>query len=324
MKTINVTTAIREALEEEFKRDPNTVLIGEDVGKMGSALGTSVGLIDIFGPERIIDMPICEASQGSFAVGLAMAGKKVVFEVMLADWSTYPFDAIVNQMAKQRYISGGCWKFPITVRMPQGAGTTVGAHHSQSPEAWYTNVPGLKIVAPTTPRDVKGLMKAAIRGEDPVVFFEPKFAYGIPGEVPDEDYTVEIGKANVIKEGSDVTIIGWQYALTITQDMVEDLEDAGISCELIDLVSLVPYDKETILKSVKKTGRVVIVHEAPLRGGFGGEIAAFIAENAFSDLKSPIIRVGSKDCPHPCGPGEEYVMIDPRDIKKAVRKVVGK
>ncbi len=324
MRTISTAAAIREALEEEMRRDANVILMGEDVGKMGSALGTCGGLLDIFGPERVIDMPICEASQASFAVGLATAGKKVVLEIMLADWSTYAFDAIVNQMAKQRYISGGRWRFPITVRMPQGAGTLVGAHHSQSPEAWYTNVPGLKIAVPTTPRDTKGIMKAAIRGNDPVLIFEPKFAYGIPGEVPEpsEDYTVEFGKANIIREGSDVTIIGWQYALATAQDLAEELEEEGIHSELIDLVSLVPYDQETLLRSVKKTGRAVIVHEAPLRGGYGGEIASFISENAFRDLKGPVVRVGSKNCPHPYGPGEEYVMIDAKDVRQAVLKAL--
>lgn len=326
MRTIQTVTAIREALDEEFARNPNTILIGEDVGKMGSALGTSIGLLDKYGADRIIDAPICEAVHASFSVGMAHAGKHVVLEYMLADFSSYGFDGIVNQMAKQRYLSAGKWKIPVTVRMPQGAGSLVAAHHDQSPEGWYTNVPGLKIAVPTTPYDCKGILKTAIRGDDPVLVFEPKYAYGLLGEVPDEgvDYTVPLGKARIVKEGTDVSIIGWQFALTVAGDLAEDLEEEGISCELLDLVSLVPYDKEAILNTVKKTGHVVIVHEAPLRGGFGGEIASFIAENAFADLKGPIVRVGSKNCPHPYGPAEEEIQPSKKDIKKAIYKALGK
>ena len=326
MRRIFTQQAILEAQDEELSRNPNVILIGEDVGSMGSALGTSVGLMDKYGPERVIDMPISEASHASFAVGMAHAGKHVILEYMLADFSTYGFDGIVNQMAKQRYLSAGQWKCPVTVRLPQGAGTMVAAHHSQSPEGWYTNVPGLKIAVPTTAYDCKGILKAAIRGDDPVLVFEPKFALGIVGEVPDKDvdYTVELGKAKVIREGTDISVIGWQYALTTASDLAADLEDEGISCELVDLVSLVPYDKETILKSVRKTGRAVIVHEAPLRGGFGAEIAAFIQENAFSDLKGPVLRVGSRNCPHPYGPREEEIMISRKDIKRAIYKALGR
>jgi acetoin:2,6-dichlorophenolindophenol oxidoreductase subunit beta len=323
MRTLQVANAIREAMLEELKRDPNVVLMGEDVAAMGSSLGTSTGFKEMFGTERIIDTPICESGQASFALGMAMAGKRVILEYMMADFQAYAFDGLVNQLAKQRYISGGLWKYSVTVRMPHGAGIMVGAHHSQSVDGWYTNVPGLKIVAPTTSKDVFGLLKASVRGDDPVIILEPKFALGIPGELPDseEDYVGEFGKANLVREGKDVTVISYQYALACAQDAASDLED-DIDCEIIDLVSLIPYDKDAILRSVKKTGRVVIAHESPLRGGFGGEIAAFIAENAFADLKAPIVRVGSKNTPIPYGPSEEFVMISTKDIKKAIRKVM--
>jgi pyruvate dehydrogenase E1 component beta subunit len=277
-----------------------------------------------FGPERIIDAPVCESAQSSFATGMAMAGKRVILEYMMVDFQAYAFDGIVNQLAKQRYISGGLWKFPVTIRMSQGAGTMVGAHHSQCAEGWYQNVPGLKICAPSNAKDSYGILKAAIRDDDPVIVLEPKFALGMPGEVPDasEDFVQEIGKASVIQEGADVTVIGYQYGLATAQDAIEDLEDDGISCEIIDLVSLIPYDKETILESVKKTGRVVIVHEAPVRGGFGGEIAAFIAENAFDSLKAPIMRVGGKNIPIPYGPSEEYIQPSTKEVKSAIRKVM--
>jgi pyruvate dehydrogenase E1 component beta subunit len=316
--------AITEAMREELNRDSNVVLIGEDVAAMGSSLGTSIGFAAEFGTERILDMPVCESAQASFAAGMAMAGKRVILEYMMVDFQAYAFDGIVNQLAKQRYISGGLWEFPVTIRMSQGAGTMVGAHHNQCAEGWYQNVPGLKLCAPGNAKDTYGILKAAIRDNDPVIVFEPKFAMGIPAEVPDadEDFVLEIGKANVVQEGGDVTVIGYQYGLAIAQDVAEDLEDDGISCEVIDLVSLIPYDKETILKSVRKTGRAVIVHESPVRGGFGGEIAAFIAENAFDSLKAPVVRVGGKNLPIPYGPSESHVLPSEKEIKAAIRSVV--
>jgi len=298
--------------------------MGGDVAAMGSSLGTSVGFAKEFGSDRIIDMPICESGQASFAVGMAMAGKRVILEYMMVDFQAYAFDGLINQMAKQRYISGGLWKLPITVRMTQGAGILVGAHHSQCAEGWYQNVPGLKMCAPGNAHDTYGILKAAIRDDDPVIVFEPKFALGKPGSVPDEeeDFVLEIGKAKLLREGKDITIIGYQYGLAVAQEVAGKLEQEGVDCELLDLVSLIPYDKEAILKSVKKTGRVVMVHEAPVRGGFGGEIVSFIAENAFSDLKAPIVRVGSKEFPIPYGPGERFVRIGAEEVEAAIRRVL--
>jgi len=324
MRNLMTALAIKEAMREELIRDPKLVLMGEDVAAMGSSLGTSIGFAKEFGLDRIIDTPICESAQASFAAGMAMAGRPVILEYMMVDFQAYAFDGLINQLAKQRYISGGLWEYPVTIRMSQGAGSMVGAHHSQCGEGWYQNVPGLKICAPGNARDAYGILKTAIRDTDPVIVLEPKFAFGISSEVPDaeEDFTLELGKANVIQEGDDVTIIGYQYGLTTAQDVVEELEDEDISCEIIDLVSLIPYDKETILKSVRKTGRAIIVHEAPVRGGFGGEIAAFIAENAFDSLKAPIIRVGGKNLPMPYGPAEVYMQPSSEEIEAAIRKIL--
>lgn len=324
MRQIMGAQAILEAMKEEMERDENVVLIGEDVASMGSSLGTSIGFAEQFGVERVIDVPICEASQGSLALGMSHMGKRVILEYMMGDFSAYAFDSIVNQIAKQRYISSGLWKNPITIRMSQGAGIMVGAHHSQIVKSWYTNVPGLKIVAPTFAREIKGILKAAIREDDPVLVLEPKCTFGVASEVGEygEDYVIEIGKARIAQEGSDVTIISYQYGLLMALDAAEELEEEGISCEVIDLISLIPYDKQAILESVRKTGRAVVVHEGPKRCGFGGEIAAMIAEEAFDALKAPIIRIGGKNCPVPYGLNEDCVLFDSDEIVEAIEKIM--
>jgi len=324
MRSLMTIPAITEAMREELRRDSDVILMGEDIATMGSALGTAFGLAQEFGPERVFDTPVCESAQASFAAGMAMGGKRVILEYMMADFQAYAYDGIVNQLAKQRYTSSGIWKFPVTIRMPHGSGFMVGIHHSQCAESWYANVPGLKICVPGNALDVYGILKSAIRDDDPVIVLEPKYAFGSPSDVPEpeEDYTWPIGKAKVLREGTDVTIVGYQLGLLIASGVAEELARQGISCEVIDLVSIVPYDKEAILKSVQKTGRALVVHESPIRGGFGGEIAAFIGEYAYDCLKAPVMRSAGKNFPVPYGPGEKFIQPSGEEMAEKIIKMM--
>lgn len=322
MREILYGQAINEAQLEELQRDGNVVLIGLDVAKMGGAFGQSAGIFDAIGPERVMNMPISESGYTGLGVGLAMMGKRPIVELQFADFGGYAFDSIANQAAKNHYMSGGQWNVPLVVRACQGAGFGAGAQHSQCIEGWFQNVPGLKIVAPSTPADAKGLLKTAVRDEDPVLFLEHKALMAIKGEVPDGDYTVPLGKANVVKEGNDVTIITYQLMLYRALEAAAELEKEGISVEIVDPRTLFPLDAETITASVKKTGKALIVHEHPKRGGIGGEIAAVITENCFKELKAPVKRIGAVNSPLPFGMAERHCLPSPESIAKGVRELL--
>jgi len=325
MKTLSYSEAINEALREEMQRDPGVFILGEDVGAMGGVFGVTAGLLEQFGPERVMDTPISEAGVIGAALGAAMMGMRPVAEIMFGDFLGCAGDQIINQVAKARYMSGGKARVPLTIRVTTGAPGAAAAQHSQSPEAWFMNVPGLKIACPATPADAKGMLKAAIRGEDPVLFFEHKMLYAAKGAVPDGDHVVELGQARVARDGADVTIIAVGGMLPHALAAAETLaaQEHPISCEVIDPRSLVPLDLPTLVDSAKKTGRVVIAHEAHKRAGPGAEIAALLAEHAVDYLDSPILRVAAKNVPLPYAPAlEQFVLPGAQDIVDAVRRAM--
>src|SRR3954449_13112185 len=284
--------AITQAMSEEMARDERVFLIGEDVGVYGGAFGTSRGLVDKYGPERVIDTPISEIAIIGAASGAAIMGMRPIAEMQFIDFITCAYDMLVNFAAVNRYLFGRAC--PIVVRGPAGGGTHGGPYHSLNPEAMFMNRPGLKIVAPGTAYDAKGLLKAAIRDDDPVLFIEHKYLYRrIKEELPAEDYIVPIGKANVRRNGSDLTIITWGSMIYVADDAAAELAKDGVSVEVIDLRSILPFDEDAILNSVAKTNRVIILHEAPLTGGAGAEFAARIAEKAFDYLDAPIKRIAA-------------------------------
>lgn len=302
MKKIKFFQALTEALKEEMRRDPAVFVAGEDVGLMGGSFGVTHGLLKEFGEERVRDTPISESAIVGLAVGSGVTGMRPVVELMFIDFAAVCMDQIVNQAAKMRYMFGGKAKLPITIRACTGAGFAASAQHSQSLEAWFIHVPGLKVVAPSNPYDAKGLLKSAIRDDNPVIFLEHKLLYGKRGEIPEEEYLVPIGKAQIVREGADLTLISWAKMVDTCLSASEKLAGEGVQAEVIDLRTLSPLDKETIYRSVEKTGKVVIVHEACLTGGFGGEIAALIADEAFDYLDGPVKRVAAPDVPIPFNP----------------------
>ncbi len=299
MRTITYAKAVKEAMCEEMRRDSNVFLLGEDVGVYGGSFGVSAGMIDEFGPERVMDTPISEAAIAGAAVGAAAAGMRPIFEIMFSDFVTITMDQIVNQAAKLRFMTGGQAEVPLVLRTAGGSGTGAAAQHSQSLESWFCHVPGLKVIAPSTPYDAKGLLKAAIKDNNPVIFFEHKLLYKQEGGVPEEDYVLPIGKADVKRQGKDVTVITYSRMVNVCLEAAEKLAKLGVSAEVVDLRTLKPLDEETIISSVKKTGRALIVHEACKTGGLGGEIAAIISDEAFSYLKAPIKRLAGLDIPVP-------------------------
>lgn len=295
---ITYLEAIRQGIREEMERDPNVFCIGEDIGVYGGAFKVTAGMLDEFGERRIVDTPISESGIVGAAIGASLMGLRPVAEMQFADFITCAFDQIVNFAAKCRYR----WNapVPIVVRAPSGGGTHGGPFHSQNPEAWFMHTPGLKVVTPGTARDAKGLIKSAIRDNDPVVFFEHKALYRrIKEDVPEGDYTVPIGKARVFREGKDLSIITYGAMLYVAQEAAEALEREGVSVEIVDLRTVLPIDEETVLASVKKTSRAMLLHEATLTGGVGAEIAARIAERAFEYLDAPVARVTAPDTPVP-------------------------
>jgi pyruvate dehydrogenase E1 component beta subunit len=325
MRKISYLTAINEALSEEMTRDKNVVLFGEDVGIFGGCFGVTQGLFKKFGPERIKDTPISETAIIGLAVGGAATGIRPVAELMFMDFAGVAMDEILNQAAKMRYMFGGKAKLPLVIRMPYGAGISAAAQHSQSLEAWFTHIPGLKVVMPSTPYDVKGLLKSSIRDDNPVIFLEHKVLYGVSGDVPEDEYLLPLGKGDVKKEGKDVTVIATGMMVHKALEAASKLEKDGISVEVVDPRTLVPLDEEIILNSVKKTGRVVITHEAPKRSGFGAEIAATIAEKGFPYLKKGIVRVCGKDTPVPFSPPlEQYYIPQAQDIVQGIKFVMSK
>ena len=304
--------AIRQAMWEEMERDPAVFLIGEDVGQYGGAFRTSAGLIDHFGAGRVIDTPIAEAAIVGAAAGAAMAGMRPIAEMQFIDFISCAFDMLTNLAATQRYRTG--IGVPMVVRGPSGGGVHGGPFHSLNPEAFFMNTPGLKIVAPSTAYDAKGLLKAAIRDDDPVIYIEHKYLYRrIKEHLPEKDYIVPIGKAAVRREGKDLTIITWGAMVYTALEAAEQLALDGASVEVIDLRSLLPYDEEAILSSVAKTNRAIVLHEATLTGGVGGEFAAVIADKAFDYLDAPVRRVASIDSPVPYSPPLESFFLPNKD-----------
>ncbi len=324
MREISYRDALREALREEMQRDPTVFLLGEDIGRYwGGAFKVTKGLAEEFGDERVRDTPISESAIIGAAVGAAITGMRPVAEIMFGDLTTLAMDQIVNQAAKIRYMFGGQAKVPLVIRTPFGGGVNIAAHHSQCLEALFMHIPGLQVAVPSTPYDAKGLLKTAIRNDNPVIFCEHKLLYPITGPVPEEEYTLPFGEANIKREGSDVTIIATLYMVHKALNAAEKLEEEGISAEVVDPRTLVPLDKETIINSVKKTGRVVIVTEDCRTAGVSAEIAAIIAEEALDYLDAPIKRVANPDVPIPFSPPlESYVIPDEKRIIEAVKEVV--
>ena len=327
MRELTFVEAISQALHEEMARDERVFVIGEDIrigyGK-GGAFGATNGLFARFGPERVIDTPISESAIAGMAVGAALWGMRPVAEIMFSDFLALAMDHIANSAAKMRYAYAGEAIVPVVFRMAFGGGVGAALHHSQSPEAWITNVPGLKIVMPSTPYDAKGLLKSAIRDDNPVVFFEHKYQYSrLKGPVPEEEYVLPLGKADIKREGEDITIIAFGAMVHQALAAAASLASEGIKAEVLDPRPLVPLDKQTILQSVKKTGRVIIVHEAPTFGGFGGEIAAMIIEDAFYSLDAPIKRIGAPYTPVPVSPIlEKFYLPNAEKILTAAKEML--
>ncbi|OFV93962.1 MAG: pyruvate dehydrogenase [Acidobacteria bacterium RIFCSPLOWO2_12_FULL_65_11] len=295
--------AIREALAEELRRDPRVCLLGEDVAEAGTAFKVLKGLVDEFGKNRIIDTPISEAGFTGLGVGAAMTGLRPVVDIMFGDFLTLIMDQLVNQAAKIHYMSGGAWKVPLVLRTTMGATRRSGAQHSQSLHAWPAHIPGLKVVVPSTPADAKGLLKSAIRDDNPVVFFEDKISYAkVKGPVPSHDYTIPLGVADVKREGTDITLVGTSSMVQVALGAATMLEQVGISAEVVDPRTLWPLDEKTLVESVKKTSRCIVIDEGYARYGVTGELASVIAEGAFYDLDGPVRRMGARHVPIPFAP----------------------
>jgi pyruvate dehydrogenase E1 component beta subunit len=321
MAHITLLAAVRDALLTEMGLDERVVLMGEDVGHSGGVFRATEGLQKEFGEERVMDSPLNESGIIGMAMGMAVNGMRPVPEIQFMDFIYPAFDEIVSEVAKIRYRSGGGFTCPMVIRTPYGGGIRGGHYHSQSAEAYFCHTPGLKVVVPSNPYDTKGLLIASIRDPDPVLFMEPKKLYrSVKGEVPEEPYTVELGKANIVRAGKDVTLLAWGAMVPVCLEAAELSAPRGADCEVIDLRTLVPLDESTILESVKKTGRVVIVHEAPRTCGYGAELSALIAEEAILYLEAPIVRVTGFDTPFPYTLEHVY-MPDPERVALAVGKV---
>jgi pyruvate dehydrogenase E1 component beta subunit len=322
MIELTYADALNLALREEMSRDPAVYLIGEDIG-MGLPFGVTKGLREEFGAERVLDAPISEAAIVGSSVGAAMAGMRPVVDMHFADFVTCAMDEVVNQLAKSRYLFGGQCRFPVTLRMPYGIGKSAGGHHSNSVEAWFLATPGLKIAIPSTPADARGLLKTAIRDDDPVLVFEQRSLYRITGPVPEEEALIPLGLAAVKRAGSDATIIATARMVHLAIEAAEALSAEKISVEVVDPRSLVPLDVETLAGSVAKTHRVVIVEEGPLRGGAGGHLAWVVMKEAFDELDAPIERVAGANVPVPFSPVlEESVSPQVAAIVAAVRRTL--
>jgi len=299
-REITYLEAVREALWQEMERDERVFIIGEDVGVYGGAFGVTRGMVEHFGPERVIDTPISEYGIAGAITGAALVGMRPVGEIMFMDFTTFAMEQLVNQAAKMRFMFGGTIRVPFVLRTPAGSGTGAAAQHSQSLEAWFVHVPGLKVVMPSTPYDAKGLLMASIADDNPVMFVEHKLLYKTKGPVPEEPYTLPLGQAEVKRRGRDVTIVATSVMVVRALEAAERLAAEGLEAEVVDPRTLKPLDRETIVESVAHTGRALIVHEACKTGGFGGELAALIAESeAFDYLDAPIVRLAGRDIPIP-------------------------
>src|SRR5213594_4366065 len=317
--------ALREALAEEMERDPTVYLIGEDIGKFGGAYRVTEGLLDKFGPQRVVDAPIAEEAIIGTAIGAAMLGLRPVVEMMTINFSLIAYDQIVNNAAKIRYMFGGEAKVPMVVRMPGGAGHQLSAQHSHSFEVLYGLIPGLLVVAPTTPADAKGMLKSAIRSDNPVMFLESMILYNVKGEVPAGDYTTPLGKAALRRNGSDVTVVGVSRMAVLANEAAKQLEEEDIDAEVIDLRSIRPIDWNPIVDSVRKTSRAVVVEEGWSTYGTTAELAAGIQERCFDYLDAPILRLGGAQVPMPYSlPLEKASIPTSEDIKRLIRETLGK
>ncbi len=320
MPSLTLVQAVNDALRTEMRRDERVVILGEDVGRIGGVFRATDGLYDEFGADRVIDTPLAEAGIIGTAIGMALYGLKPVPEIQFMDFIYPAYDQIVNELAKFRFRSGGQYSCPLVIRTPYGGGIKGGLYHSQSSEAYFAHTPGLKLVIPSTPYDAKGLLIAAIREDDPVLFLEPKSIYrSIREEVPEDEYTVPLGKARIVREGKDVSLFAYGAMLHEALAAAEQAQQKGISVEAIDLRTLLPFDRSAVLDSVMKTGRAVIVHEAPKLCGFGAELSATIAEEAIECLKAPIVRVTGFDTPFPYTLENQYLPDVTRIVDGIVR-----
>ncbi|HHV06671.1 MAG TPA: alpha-ketoacid dehydrogenase subunit beta [Firmicutes bacterium] len=322
MREITFSQATMEAMAEEMARDERVFLMGEDIARQGGIFGQFKSLPQQFGFDRVRDTPISETAIVGAGVGAALAGMRPVVDMHFVDFITVAMDEVVNQMAKIRYMFGGQCTVPVVLRAPDGAARSAAAQHSQSLESWFVHVPGLKVVIPSNPADAKGLLKAAIRDDNPVLYFENKDLFGKKGPVPEDEFFTPIGKAKVVQEGTDVTIVSYSIMLHKALDAAEQLKADGISAEVIDLRTIVPIDKETLFESVKKTKHLVIAHEATKNGGVGSELAAIVAEELIDYLDGPIRRVGADFVPIPFSPALEPLMLPQvEDIVGAVKEI---
>jgi pyruvate dehydrogenase E1 component beta subunit len=324
MRELTYLKAVQEALWQEMERDERVFIIGEDVGTYGGAFGVSMGMVEEFGEERVRDTPISELGIAGAITGAAITGMRPVGEIMFMDFTTLAIEQLANQAAKMRFMFGGMIEVPFVLRTPAGSGTGAAAQHSQSLENWFVHVPGLKVVMPSTPYDVKGLLLSSIRDPNPVIFVEHKLLYSVEGPVPEELYTIPLGKAEVKREGQDLTIIAYSVMAKRALEAANILAEEGIEVEVVDPRTLKPLDEEAIVASVMKTGRALIVHEACKTGGFGGELAGVIAESeAFDFLDAPIVRLAGLDIPIPYSPELEYNAVPQvEDIVEKARELV--
>jgi acetoin:2,6-dichlorophenolindophenol oxidoreductase subunit beta len=323
MTTMKYREALRAALFEEMERDETVFCVGEGIGERGGSYKVTEGLLARFGAGRVIDTPLSEAGFVGLGVGAAIAGQRPVVEMLFIDFLLLAMDQVVNQAAKYRFMSGGEGRVPLVIRTQGGAGNSLAGQHSQSLEALYHHVPGLKVVMPATPRDAKGLLIAAIRDEDPVIFIEHKLLYLTDGDVPDEPYVIPLGEAEVKRAGSDVTLVTWSHMVLKSLAAAEQLAADGISVEVIDLRTIVPMDTATVIESVRRTGRLVIAQEAVKRGGVGSDVAAIVAEEAFESLRAPIVRVAAYNTVIPFNLNLEKAAVPQvTDIVAGVRSVL--
>jgi 2-oxoisovalerate dehydrogenase E1 component beta subunit len=315
MAKMNIIQAVNSALMGAMADDNSIIVMGEDVGKFGGVFRATLGLQEKFGADRVIDTPLSEGGIIGTAIGMALNGLKPIAEIQFSDFIFPAFDQIVNEAAKMRYRSGGEWTCPMVIRTPFGGGIKGGHYHSQSPESLFIHTPGLKVVAPSNPYDAKGLLLASIDDPDPVIFFEPKRVYRASvNDVPEEAYTLPLGKAQIVRPGKDVTVVAWGAMVHEAQKAVDEAAEGGLDCELIDLRTLLPWDADTVIESVKKTGRCVVVYEAPRTLGFGTEIISQIMEDAFDYLEAPVSRVTGYDTPFPYTLEHDYLPLAHRIV----------
>jgi len=326
VRELTYAEAIREALAEEMRRDPAVVLLGEDVAEAGTPFKVVKGLVEEFGKDRVVDTPISEAGFTGLAVGAAMAGLRPVVDIMFGDFMTLIMDQVVNQAAKIHYMSGGKWKVPMVVRATMGATRRSAAQHSQSLHAWPSHVPGLKVAIPSTPYDAKGLLKAAIRDDNPVVIFEDKISYAkVKGPVPEKEYVIPLGVADIKREGRDISLVATSSMVQVALGAATMLEEIGIDAEVVDPRTTWPLDERTLIDSVRKTSRCIVIDEGYFRYGITGEIASVIAEGAFYDLDGPVRRIGARHVPVPFSPAlEDATVPNERDVFEMAKTMCNK